>query len=151
MTDSTHKVSITELKSEAGLRAALPVLQVLWPNLDYESLADAMGSMTAKGYTLFGLWSGTEIVCVAGVQEIQLLAIGKILWLFDMATLRPQQGKGYGSRLLEFVKQYANDQGYSRLLLHTSGEREDTIKFYESHLGDAFGVVFRAVIGPREL
>lgn len=144
------ETEVVILRDESDLKNAFPVVQVLWPDLEYESFVDAISSMTGKGYTLFGLRIGSTIVSIAGVQEIQLLARGKVLWLFDMATLEKHQGKGYGKRLLSFAQQYARENGYSRLLLHTGMERENTIRFYQSQLGDEFGVVFRAVTGPPD-
>ena len=106
--------------------------------------------MSKAGYTLFGLRVEGELIAIAGCQEIQLLARGKILWLFDMATNPLRQGNGFGSQLLAFLQRHAKTNGYSRLLLHTSASREATIAFYRSKLGEPFGVVFRAITGKPD-
>jgi len=142
-----HQSDVAPLNTEALWLEALPILQVLWPELRAETYVRSLASMQERGYELFGIRSEDELVAVAGVQEIELLARGKILWLFDMATHPQHQGKGFGTRLLRFLQSYARAHGYSRLLLHTSASREATIAFYRSQLGEPFGVVFRSVTG----
>lgn len=129
---------------------ALPIARVLWPELRSEGYVRSLASMSGTGYTLFGLRHSGMLVAIAGVQEIELLARGKVLWLFDMATHPDHQGKGFGSRLLAYLREHARSNGYSRLLLHTSSSREATISFYQSQFGEPFGVVFRAVTGKAD-
>jgi ribosomal protein S18 acetylase RimI-like enzyme len=146
-----HQPDVEPLNTEALWLEALPILQVLWPELRAETYVRSLASMQARGYVLLGIRSGGTLVAVAGVQEIELLARGKILWLFDMATHPQHQGKGFGARLLRFVQGYAKSNGYSRLLLHTSASREAAIAFYRSQLGEPFGVVFRSVTGEPDV
>jgi GNAT superfamily N-acetyltransferase len=145
-----HPTHVAPLNTIALWLEALPILQALWPELRAEAYIRSLASMEGRGYVLFGIRSDDELVAVAGVQEIELLARGKILWLFDMATHPQHQGKGFGARLLTFLQGYARSNGYSRLLLHTSATREATIAFYRSQLGEPFGVVFRSVTGGRD-
>lgn len=133
------------LNTEALWSEAFPVIRELWPELQMASYVRRLESMSNKGYSLYGLRSAGVLVSVAGVQEIELLARGKILWLFDMATRQDQRGMGYGSQLIRFLREHATAHGYSRLLLHTSATRETTINFYRAQLGEPFGVVFRAI------
>jgi GNAT superfamily N-acetyltransferase len=142
-----HSTNIAILNTETLWQEAFPIMTVLWPELQRESCIRNLASMTANGYTLFGIRSNGVLVGFAGVQEIELLARGKILWLFDMAIHPVHQGKGFGKQLIEFLRNYAKSNGYSRLLLHTGMERQATIEFYRAQLGEPFGVVFRAVTG----
>jgi GNAT superfamily N-acetyltransferase len=135
------------LSSESAWLEAFPIAQVLWPDLSQVAYVLNLHTMTNQGYRLFGLRHDDRLVSIAGVQEIQLLARGKILWLFDMATVPDQQGSGFGRHLLKLLTEYATANGYTRLLLHTSAERSRTIEFYRSELGNPFGVVFRVVTG----
>ena len=138
---------IFHLSTPALWLEALPVAQVLWPDLIADDYLKRLADMTAKGYALYGIRSEGALAGIAGVQEISLLARGKVLWLFDMAVLPGHRGGGLGVRLLEHLKELARNGGYSRLLLHTSADREATCGFYRSQLGEPFGVVFRAVTG----
>ena len=147
MKNMPPKSQITALKTEAEWLNAFPIAQALWPELERPTYLQTLASMVKTGYILFGLHVKGELVAIAGCQEIQLLARGKILWLFDMATHPNKQGAGFGSQLLAFLQQYAKSNGYSRLLLHTSAGRTATLAFYRSRLGEPFGVVFRAVTG----
>jgi GNAT superfamily N-acetyltransferase len=140
-----YSTNIVVLNSEPLWLEAFPIATVLWPELLSETYLCSLTAMTEKGYTLFGVRADGVLIGIAGVQEIELLARGKILWLFDMAIHPSHQGKGFGKRLVEFLQNYAKSNGYSRLLLHTGMEREATIEFYRSQLGEPFGVVFRTV------
>lgn len=146
-----QNVDIVSLENETLWLEALPIAKVLWPELRAESYVRSLTSMSAKGYTLWGIRTNGLLVGIAGVQEVELLARGRILWLFDMATHPDHQGKGFGTRMLSFLEEYARTNGYSRLLLHTSATREATIDFYRSQLGEPFGVVFRAVTGKPDI
>ncbi len=141
------KPEIVPLDTETLWLEALPIAQFLWPELRAESYVRCLMSMSAKGYLLWGIRSNGLLVGIAGVQEIELLARGRILWLFDMATHPEYQGNGFGAQMLSFLREYARSNGYSRLLLHTSATREATINFYRAQLGEPFGVVFRSVTG----
>jgi GNAT superfamily N-acetyltransferase len=138
---------IAPLNTEVLWLEAFPIAQALWPELQQEGYVRSLTSMSTKGYALWGIRSNGLLVGIAGVQEVELLARGRILWLFDMATHPDYQGNGFGARMLSFLQEYARSNGYSRLLLHTSATREATINFYRSQLGEPFGVVFRSVTG----
>jgi GNAT superfamily N-acetyltransferase len=146
-----QNVDIVSLDNEILWLEALPIAKVLWPELQAEDYVRSLTSMSAKGYALWGTRFNGLLVGIAGVQEIELLARGRILWLFDMATHPHHQGKGFGARMLSFLEEYARTNGYSRLLLHTSVTRGATINFYRSQLGEPFGVVFRTVTGKPEV
>lgn len=146
-----QNVDIVSLDNETLWLEALPIAKVLWPELQAQDYVRSLTSMSAKGYALWGVRANGLLVGIAGVQEIELLARGRILWLFDMATHPDHQGKGFGARMLSFLEEYARTNGYSRLLLHTSVTREATINFYRSQLGEPFGVVFRTVTGKPEV
>lgn len=141
---------IGPLNTEALWLEAFPIAQVLWQELQADGYVHSLTSMSAKGYVLYGMRSNGMLVGIAGVQEVELLARGRILWLFDMATLPEHQGKGFGARMLSFLQEYARSNGYSRLLLHTGANRDATINFYRSQLGEPFGVVFRSVTGKPD-
>lgn len=141
---------IVPLNTEAQWLEAFPIAQVLWPELQADSYVRSLASMSTKGYVMYGMRSDGLLVGVAGVQEIELLARGRILWLFDMATHPKHQGKGFGARMLSFLQEHARLNGYSRLLLHTGASREATISFYRSQLGEPFGVVFRSITGKPD-
>lgn len=145
-----HEYEIAALNTRERWLEALPIARILWPELEPEAYVISLASMSATGYKLFGVRHGGTLVSIAGVQEIELLARGKVLWLFDMATHPDHQGKGFGARLLAFLREFARSNGYSRLLLHTSSSREATISFYRSQLREPFGVVFRSVTGKPD-
>lgn len=142
-----QNTEITLLDTKSLWLEALPIAQTLWPELEEEGYVRSLVSMTTNGYALWGIRFKGELVGIAGVQEIELLARGRILWLFDMATHPNHQGKGFGTSMLRFLEGHAKSNGYSRLLLHTSASREATINFYRTKLGEPFGVVFRSITG----
>jgi GNAT superfamily N-acetyltransferase len=146
-----QNIEIGPLDSETLWIEALPIAQVLWPELRVDGYLRSLRSMAADGYTLWGMRCDGLLVTIAGIQEIELLARGKILWLFDMATHSEHQSKGFGAHMLSFLQEHAKSNGYSRLLLHTSATREATIDFYRAQLGEPFGVVFRCITGKPNL
>lgn len=140
-------VRFIPLTEEEEWRAAHPAVCSLYPDLSVDDWIERVRELSRQRYTLFGLLKDEIILTIAGVQHLELLTVGKVLWLFDMATREECKGKGYGKAMLKHLEAYAEENGYARLLLHTSMKREDTISFYRGHFGEPFGYVFRAVTG----
>lgn len=138
-------MKFVSLTDEKAWRAAHPAMCSLYPDLSEDDWVGRVRELSQERYTLFGLEVEGEIVTVAGVQHLELLTVGKVLWLFDMATADSWRGRGYGKEMLKHLELYAQGNGYTRLLLHTSMKREETISFYRRYFGEPFGYVFRSV------
>lgn len=137
---------VVELTTESEWREAHPVITALYPELLEEEFVTSLRTIVPQGYKLFALRDFGKIVSVVGIQPMHLLVVGKIIWIFDMATDLTVQSKGYGTELLNFVEEYAKQNGYTRVLLHAPIQRDNAIRFYESNMGEASGLVFRKVI-----
>ena len=76
-----------------------------------------------NGVQMFGYFDNNELIGVIGVQEIK-----DVVLIRHAYTLTAHQGKGTGSKLLEYL---LNKNQNSRLLVGTWLDAKWAIKFYE--------------------
>jgi GNAT superfamily N-acetyltransferase len=131
---------------KANWAEAHSVVKHLYQDIELLPFLENLEEMSLKGYSMIGLWINGNLYSIAGVQVIQYLCSGNVLWIVDMVTVPEQRSKGYGKLLLDYIHNYAKDMGYSRVLLHTAHFRCEAIHFYNRYFGNSFGLIYRSVI-----
>lgn len=94
--------------------------EVMWPDrpLDYIKLEDDDRGMH------FGLYKGEDVL----TSVISLFVHGEEAQFRKFATLQQEQGKGYGSALLNYVMNEAKTKGVKRIWCNA---RINKISFYK--------------------
>jgi GNAT superfamily N-acetyltransferase len=123
---------IRQLTTEAEREAALPVVTELRDHLDRESYRDLLETMRAEGYRLFGTYDGDDLIAVAGVTVSTNFYLGTHAYVYDLVTTEGRRGEGHGSRLLEYVHDWAADRGCAAVELESGLWRDEAHAFYES-------------------
>lgn len=67
---------------------------------------------------------------VMGVRTMNLLHSGKTLYIDDLVTHSAYRKNGFGSQLLDFIKQFAKDNKYDHLSLDSGFIRKDAYRLY---------------------
>lgn len=127
--------TIRELVSKAEWREAFPVMNQLRTHLDEETYLRYLDEMTADGYRLFGLFSEGELAALAGVDITTNMYYGRHLWVFELVTDSAHRSKGFGERLLRFLREWAETRGCEKIALSSGLQREDAHRFYEERTG----------------
>ena len=128
-------MEVRELKDQEELTAGYRVMRQLRDHLSLGQFLALYEAMQDKGYRLFGLVDGGEIVAVAGVFVTTNLIDGRHVWVDDLVTDERLRSRGYGQALLSFVHEYARQQGCSLVGLASGVQREDAHRFYEQKIG----------------
>jgi len=120
-----------ELRSEAELEEAFPVVRELHGELDERKYAELLAEMVPNGYRMFAVRDEGEVGAVAGVQVITNLYYERHLYLYDLVAKAGARSKGHGAALMSHVEYLARRQGCKYVALACGKEREGALRFYE--------------------
>lgn len=126
---------IKELVEESQWLEAYPVMHELRTNLDEEAYLALLREMNAEGYKMLALYDGGWIVALSGIIVLTNFYFGKHVFVYDLVTKASERSKGHGETLLEYVHQYAKDNGCQTVALESGLARVDAHRFYETKMG----------------
>ncbi|UOR11194.1 GNAT family N-acetyltransferase [Halobacillus amylolyticus] len=139
---------IKELQSHKAILEAFPVMNQLRTHLDEETyLALVTEAKEKESYRLFALYDRGEIVAVTGFKPMITLYYGRFVWVCDLVTNSESRSKGYGDKLLTFVHEWTNENGYESVALSSGLQRMEAHRFYEERMDyDKVSYVFKRKI-----
>ena len=122
-------------QSDNDLQQMAPVMCQLRPHFDTESLVrQARQQMDEEGYHLAMVVDDNEaVLCVAGFVIQRKLAWGKHLYVDDLVTDEQQRSTGAGALMIEWLSDYAREQGCEQLHLDSGVQRFAAHRFYFRH------------------
>jgi GNAT superfamily N-acetyltransferase len=86
--------------------------------------------MLNEGYTLAFIAEDDKALAAVGFRYLNFLYLGKHFYIDDLTTLPSERGKGYGSKLIDFVVNLARERGYSAVTLDSGYARFDAHRLY---------------------
>lgn len=126
---------IRELKAQAELTEAFPVMQQLRTHLDLRTYLELIKEAQEKhDYRMHALYDNQQIVAVIGYMPMTTLYYGRFIWICDFVTDSNKRSKGYGRKLLSFIEDQAAKDGYESVSLSSGLQREDAHRFYEEKM-----------------
>ena len=117
--------------SDSEITACYPVMRALRPHIGEEQFLSQFRAQESTGYRLAFVQATEGIVSVAGFRLSENLASGRFLYVDDLVTLPDYRSKGYGSKLLSWLKEYAVKAGCLQLHLDSGIQRKEAHRFYE--------------------
>ncbi len=108
---------IRELRSDADIAAAFPLMASLRDRLAAETFLAEVRRQQIEGYELVGAFAGDGLVALAGVRRTHTLARGEHLFVDDLVTRDAQRGKGHGRALLRWLAERARAEGIDQIHL----------------------------------
>lgn len=117
--------------TDADVAACYSVMRELRPHVAEDQFLARVRNQEKSGYRLAFVQEGDAWVAVAGFRVTENLAWGRFLYLDDLVTLSRHRSKGYGARLLSWVKDYAAREGCLQLHLDSGMQRVEAHRFYE--------------------
>jgi GNAT superfamily N-acetyltransferase len=124
-------ITIAAATNDEEILATRNVMLQLRPNLSpSEYLATVKRMMQTDGYRLVALAENGTVRAVAGYRFMEMLYCGKILYVDDLYTDEAQRSRGFGKRLLDWLKTEAKAHGCAQLHLDSGVQRERTHRFY---------------------
>jgi GNAT superfamily N-acetyltransferase len=137
LTISAH-MEIHELKDETERREAVPILRQLWSDADPDEILAWTGE---NDYRLFGRYDDVDVVGIAGVLTTHLLHHARHAWLYDLVVDEPRRGAGHGTALIEFVEEWAEENGCKYVALASPVAKGDVHRYYENRDYEKWGYV----------
>ena len=129
-------MDIRELRTEAELRSAFPVMQELRSHLDEDEYVELLGEMIPRGYRLFALFDDAEsIAALAGITFATNFYYGRYVWVFDLITRADARSGGFGGKLLTHIEELARHEGCDMIALSSALHRLDAHRFYTDRGG----------------
>ena len=124
-------MEIVELRSDAEVSEAFPIIRELHDGLDRRRYDELLSEMAPKGYRMFAVRDGGGLTAVAGVQVLTNLYYERHLYVFDLVATEGARSKGHGRALMQHVEAVARGEGCKYVALACGREREGALRFYE--------------------
>jgi GNAT superfamily N-acetyltransferase len=145
-------VKVVELRDDAELRAAWPVMRQLRGHLSEDRWVELTKLMFEDGYRLLSLQDGEgRVAALAGIRVATNLYYGRHVWVYELVTDGAGRSKGRGRALLGHVEEIAAAEGCEIVALSSGVQRADAHRFYERHMGyDRVSYTFTKRVGPGD-
>ncbi len=117
--------------TDVDIAACYAVMRELRPHIVENEFIPRVRSQEKAGYRLAFLAETVGVVAVAGFRVGNNLAWGNFLYVDDLVTLTAHRSKGYGAKLLIWLKEYAAKEGCLQLHLDSGVQRKEAHRFYE--------------------
>ena len=120
-------IAITDVE----IAACYPVMRELRPHIREEQFLSRVRGQEKSGYRLAYIAEQDGVVAVAGFRIGENLAWGNFLHVDDLVTDPMYRSKGYGARLLAWLKEQACMHECKQIHLDSGAQRKDAHRFYE--------------------
>lgn len=117
--------------TNTAITACYPVMCELRPHIAEAEFLPRIRSQERSGYRLACIAEPIGVVAVAGFRIGENLAWGRFLYVDDLVTLPAYRSKGYGSKLLSWLRDYAAQEGCGQMHLDSGIQRKAAHRFYE--------------------
>jgi GNAT superfamily N-acetyltransferase len=129
---------IQHAETDEHIAATYDVMRQLRPHLSREEYVPLVrGLMASDGFRLAALADEGQVRAVAGYRYMNMLYCGRILYLDDLVSDEHARSRGYGKRLLDWLKDEARREGCTELQLISKTIREQAHRFY---FREGFGI-----------
>ncbi len=123
-------IRVVELRSEAELKQAFPVVRQLHHELEEQRYPDLLSEMVPNGYRMFAVREPSgEVAAVLGVQVLTNLYYERHAYVYDLVVAEGARSKGYGGALLDRAEEFARGEGCRYVAC--GREREGALRFYQ--------------------
>lgn len=124
-------MNINTTNSDKEIAACYPVMYELRPHIKEDEFISRVREQQQSGYHLAFVEDNNDVVAVAGFRISENLAWGRFLYIDDLVTQPSHRSKGYGAKLLLWLKEYAIKEACQQLHLDSGIQRKDAHRFYE--------------------
>ena len=122
--------TIREADTDELILRCFPVMHELRPHVGREDFLARVRRQMAAGYRIAFLEEDGEVRAAAGYRIVEMLAWGNAMYVDDLVTAAASQGRGYGSRLFDWLIAKARDLGCDQFHLDSGVLRFAAHRFY---------------------
>lgn len=124
-------MSVRIATTDEDIAGCYAVMRELRPHIAEADFLSRVRRQEAAGYRLACVQVSGQTVAVAGFRISENLAWGRFLYVDDLVTLPTHRSKGYGAKLLSWLKALAKEEGCGQFRLDSGIQRKDAHRFYE--------------------
>ena len=117
-------------RSAQDLERIAPVLLELRDHYDTDGLLEQIRKQQKDGYQVAYVEEDGEVLGVAGFVITSKLAWHRHLYVDDLVTAAARRSRGAGRCLMDWLRQYAIDNGCKQLHLDSGVQRFRAHRFY---------------------
>ncbi|HXP48822.1 MAG TPA: GNAT family N-acetyltransferase [Bacteroidia bacterium] len=117
-------------ETDEQLKSCYPALKELRPHLEEKTYLDTMRIMMQEGVKVAMVEDDGSVPTVTCFRIAYYLFRGKNLYIDDLVTLPGNRGKGYGAKMLDWIKEYALSQNCDTMHLDSGPARHDAHRLY---------------------
>ena len=136
--------------TDTEIAACYRVMRELRPHIVEDQFLLRVRSQEGAGYRLAYIQETIGVVAVAGFRIGENLAWGRFLYVDDLVTLPGKRSRGYGAKLLSWLKEKAAKEGCEQLHLDSGAQRKEAHRFYEREGMSMAGFHFVEKIAPNK-
>ena len=124
-------IKIAETDSE--IADCYNVVAQLRPHVDEVIFLARIQKQMGDGYRLVALRDNGQVKTVAGIRILENLAFGRHLYVDDLITDENSRSNGYGSKIFDWLVDYARLNDCGQLHLDSGVQRFGAHRFYLAH------------------
>ena len=132
-------MKINTATDRASILKCFDVMHALRSHLKKETFVDQVTDMMKRGYNLVYIEENGKAVCASGFRLTDHLAWDKPIYIDDLSSLPEARKKGYASAILDYIIQYARDNGRTQIHLD-SGCNKDRYDAHRLYLKKGFNI-----------
>jgi GNAT superfamily N-acetyltransferase len=122
-------ISIAE--SDTDIAACYAVMRELRPHIAEAEFLARIRRQERAGYRMALARDGNQPVAVAGFRVLENLAWGRFLYVDDLVTLPAHRSRGFGAKLLAWLRHRAEQERCAQLHLDSGIQRTEAHRFYQ--------------------
>jgi GNAT superfamily N-acetyltransferase len=119
-----------DAETDAEIQNCFNVMAELRTHLQRDDFLATVRHMESEGFRLAYIEEADEVVAVAGYRIYTNLFLGKNLYVDDLVTSSSGRSKGYGERMIKWLRDKARKAGCVAYHLDSGTARGRAHKFY---------------------
>ena len=142
-------MKIRQAGTDKEVAACYPVMRELRPHISENEFVNRVRRQEKDGYSLMLVEVDNDIVAIAGFRIGENLAWGRFLYVDDLVTTAKHRSKGFGAKLLSWLRDYAIAENCRQFHLDSGIHREGAHRFYEREGMSKTGIHFAQPLTPN--
>jgi len=119
-----------KLIPKAEIETILPLLQMLNETISTETLHERLGDMLVKNYECVGVYDNETLIGISGIWLLNKYYVGKHIEPDNVVIHPDYRNKGVGEMMMQFVHNYAIENGCAASELNCYTANQNGIKFW---------------------
>lgn len=100
-----------ELLPKTAIKRIIPLLRVLNDKISEEVMEERLIEMFDKGFICLGVFDGDKLIGMSGLWILTKYYVGRHIEPDDVVILTEYRGQGIGEKMMEWIYNFAKEQG----------------------------------------